>query len=58
MRREGKTVVFVSHNRDVVRKFCDRVLLLDGGQAVAVGAANEIVDLYERRAKEQSAQAV
>lgn len=48
-REEGKTVVFVSHNLDSVERFCDRVLLLDGGVVAALGPAEEVVDAYRAR---------
>jgi len=48
MREERKTVVFVSHDLGVVREFCDRVMLIDGGRTQAIGEPDEIVDLYER----------
>jgi ABC-type polysaccharide/polyol phosphate transport system ATPase subunit len=49
MREEEKTIVFVSHGLDSVERFCDRVLLLERGTAVAVGLPAEIVDLYRER---------
>ena len=48
LREERKTVVFVSHDLGVVREFCDRVMLIDGGRTQAIGKPDEIVDLYER----------
>ena len=48
LREERKTVVFVSHDLGVVREFCDRVMLIDGGRTQAIGEPDEIVDLYER----------
>jgi ABC-type polysaccharide/polyol phosphate transport system ATPase subunit len=46
---EGKTVVFVSHALELMERFCDRVLLLQGGGVQAVGPPGEIVDLYRER---------
>ena len=43
---EGKTIVFVSHDVDAMRRFCDRVMLLDGGRVRTVGPADEVLDLY------------
>ena len=53
MRAQGKTVVFVSHNLDAIKGFCERVMLLDQGVCVAIGPADEIVDQY--RAREHAA---
>jgi ABC-type polysaccharide/polyol phosphate transport system ATPase subunit len=46
---EGKTVVFVSHALELMERFCDRVLLLQGGRVQAVGPPGEIVGLYRER---------
>ena len=35
LKREGRTVVFVGHDLATVERFCDRVLLLEQGDAVA-----------------------
>src|SRR5918998_2400952 len=43
-REEGKTIVLVSHDLQAVARFCDRALLLVGGQAQAVGPAESVVD--------------
>ena len=50
MRREGKTVVFVSHNLDAVSTFCDRVMVLDHGESIGVGRPDEMIALYHARA--------
>jgi len=44
-RREGKTVVLVTHQLDLLRRFCDRVLLLEKGVVRAVGSPGEVIDL-------------
>jgi ABC-type polysaccharide/polyol phosphate transport system ATPase subunit len=49
-KEERKTVVFVSHALDLMARFCDRVLLLERGSVQAVGAPEEVVDLYRERA--------
>ena len=41
-KEEGKTVVFVSHALDLVERFCDRCLFLQGGVVRAVGAPHEV----------------
>ncbi|MGB0872770.1 MAG: ABC transporter ATP-binding protein [Solirubrobacterales bacterium] len=46
MRDEGKTIVFVTHGMDAVRRFCDRAVLLDRGRLVAIGDAEEISERY------------
>jgi ABC-type polysaccharide/polyol phosphate transport system ATPase subunit len=47
---EGKTVVFVSHDLELVERFCDRCLLLHSGTVQAIGPSHEITDLYRQYA--------
>jgi ABC-type polysaccharide/polyol phosphate transport system ATPase subunit len=49
MRRDGKTVVFVSHDLTSVDQFCDRAMLLDHGLPQGIGPAEEITSLYRDR---------
>ncbi|RMF30981.1 MAG: ABC transporter ATP-binding protein [Bacteroidetes bacterium] len=44
--RTGRTILFVSHNMGSVRNLCDSGILLDKGQMVFSGSANETVDRY------------
>jgi ABC-type polysaccharide/polyol phosphate transport system ATPase subunit len=46
IRAAGKTIVFVSHDLGAVKYFSDRVLYIDGGRAVALGPAEEVVACY------------
>jgi len=48
-RREGVSVLFVSHNLAVVEQFCDRVLVVDRGRKVEEGDPVTVVDAYRRR---------
>jgi ABC-type polysaccharide/polyol phosphate transport system ATPase subunit len=42
---EGKTVVLVTHQFDLLRRFCDRVLLLENGVVRATGSPDDVIDL-------------
>ncbi len=44
--REGRTVLFVSHNLGSVRELCGRGLLLDAGRIVADGSVDEVLSRY------------
>lgn len=44
--KEGRTVLFVSHNLVAVQSLCNRALLLINGQTKAIGIAGEIVPQY------------
>ncbi len=44
--REKRTIIFVSHDLNSVRRFCNRAVLLRHGEQVAFGNTNEIIDRY------------
>ncbi|MEM1072296.1 MAG: ABC transporter ATP-binding protein [Planctomycetota bacterium] len=45
--RGGRTVLFVSHNREIVERLCDRALELDRGRLVSIGATASVAEHYE-----------
>lgn len=45
-KESGKTIIFVSHSLDVVKKFCARVIWLDHGKIVSDGNPVIIVERY------------
>ena len=47
-KKQGKTILFVSHDLGSVSKYCDRVILLNKGVKEAEGKPKEIVDLYKQ----------
>ena len=47
-KKEGKTILFVSHDLGSISRYCDRVILLDHGRVIASGAPKEMVDLYKQ----------
>jgi ABC-type polysaccharide/polyol phosphate transport system ATPase subunit len=47
-RRQGKTLLCVSHSPEMVRTFCDRAIWIDHGQVVRIGPAAEILEAYQR----------
>lgn len=44
---QGRTIIFVSHGLRHVEKFCDRVMLLNHGDQIAIGKPSEIIPLYK-----------
>jgi lipopolysaccharide transport system ATP-binding protein len=42
----GRTVLFVSHNMQAVKRLCGRAILLGEGKVQAEGNVDEVVDLY------------
>jgi ABC-type polysaccharide/polyol phosphate transport system ATPase subunit len=43
-----RTIIFVSHSEQSVKKFCERVILLDHGKIVADGAPNQTFEKYHQ----------
>ena len=50
LRRNGTTMLFISHDLMSIEKLCDRVGLMQKGQLVAVGEPHEIVQDYQKMA--------
>jgi len=46
-KREGKTLLIVSHDLDTITEVSDAVLLLDAGKIVNVGEPGQVVDQYK-----------
>ena len=44
----GRTVLFVSHNREQVAEVCERVIWLEGGRIERLGPAAPVLEAYER----------
>lgn len=49
LRRLGVTTVFISHDLTAVQQLCDRAVLLERGEAAAIGDPAEVVAEYHRR---------
>lgn len=46
--KEGRTVLFVSHNMGTVRNLCNLGILLDKGQVVCSGSSSEVISAYDK----------
>lgn len=46
LRKQGKTILLVTHDMDAVRRFCGRAVLLERGRIVARGEASEVARSY------------
>ncbi len=47
-KKNGKTILMVSHDLGSIAKYCDKVVLLNKGHLVEEGEPKEIVDLYKQ----------
>lgn len=54
-KKEGVTILFVSHDMGAVRRFCDKVILMKQGEMVTQGDPGRIIDTYVYKKGEESA---
>lgn len=50
--KEGRTILFVSHNMGAIRQLCSHVIWIDRGRIVAAGSPNQIISAYLESASE------
>lgn len=46
LKKQGKTLVLVTHDMSAVTQFCDRAIMLENGKVVAAGKPTEISEKY------------
>lgn len=44
--KDGRTVLYVSHNMNTIRKLCDRCIVLDKGRVVFEGDVDKAIEVY------------
>jgi lipopolysaccharide transport system ATP-binding protein len=49
--RDGRTILFVSHNLQAIRALCPRALLMEGGRLVEDGPTGAVIQSYLSRQK-------
>lgn len=55
LKKEGKTVVLVTHSMDSVRSFCNKAVLIDKGTIVASGNPDKVASRYSEIFQEEYA---
>ena len=45
-KKEGRTVLYVSHNMSTIRQLCDRCIVLDQGRVVFEGNVEDAIEVY------------
>ena len=45
-KKSGKSIIFVSHDMDPIKNFCDRVMFLNSGRAEIIGTPDEAIASY------------
>ena len=53
IRRDGKTILFVSHDLDKIQAVCKTCMLLKKGSIIAAGPTDEVIDRYHQVVKEE-----
>ena len=48
IRKNGKTIVFVSHDLNSVERLCSNSMLLQGGKPVVIGETKKVIDIYHQ----------
>jgi ABC-2 type transport system ATP-binding protein len=48
LKKAGTTVVFVTHDMNAVREYCDRAILIDDSRLAAAGSAEDIAQAYTK----------
>jgi lipopolysaccharide transport system ATP-binding protein len=51
--KEGKTILFVSHNMQAIRNLCHRAIFLEGGKIIDEGQPDNIIASYLNKEKTQ-----
>lgn len=47
-KKQGKTILLVTHDLGSVAKYCDKVILMNKGDKLAEGEPKEMIDLYKK----------
>jgi teichoic acid transport system ATP-binding protein len=47
-KKQGKTILFVSHDLSSISRYCDRVYLLNKGEMLGCGSPKEMIDKYKQ----------
>lgn len=48
MLKEGRTIIFVSHDTNAVKRMCNSALLLERGEVLLQGAPNDVTNIYTK----------
>lgn len=50
-KKDNRTVLYVSHNMNTIRRLCDRCIVLDQGKVVFSGDVEDAIDIYMQNRK-------
>jgi lipopolysaccharide transport system ATP-binding protein len=57
-KKEGKTILFVSHNMIMIKQLCKKSILLSKGEVKMIGNTDDVIDFYsnDKMTKEKNAE--
>ncbi len=53
---QGRTVLYVSHNMNTIRRLCDRCIVLDKGKIIFNGDVEEAISIYSQNLYDRSSE--
>lgn len=56
LKKNGNTIIFVTHDMSAVKRFCDRVLIIDKGKQITITDPDEAERIYNKLNVKQSEQ--
>lgn len=56
LKRQGVTIILISHNLDIIRRICSRVIWLEHGRMRASGLTEDVADAYKDYADQSVSQ--
>lgn len=48
LKKEKKTIIFVTHDMSAVQRFCNRAMIISDGIIEKIGTSDEVADIYKR----------
>ncbi|MEK7603246.1 MAG: ABC transporter ATP-binding protein [Patescibacteria group bacterium] len=48
VKKEGKTVIFVTHDMSAVEEYCDRAMLIENSEVISIGKSYQVAREYRR----------
>ena len=52
-KESGKTILYSTHNLNILPKLCDRVLLIHNGKMIMIGKSEQVIEKYKEMSKVQ-----
>ncbi len=56
MQKEGRTILYVGHDIDILRNLCTEAILIDGGKIKKVADVNQVSNAYVAQIKERESE--